>query len=80
MATRVTLYVDEEVVDKAKRYVKRSHTSLSKIVNDYLKLLSKENRDEEMVQAPTTRSLRGILRGKEISETSYRRHLEEKYL
>ena len=80
MSARLTLYIDDEVVQKAKAYVKTRRTSLSKMVNDYLKILQTKESSESEQKAPLTRSLRGVLRGERLSEEAYRQYLEEKYL
>ena len=80
MSARLTLYIDDEVVQKAKAYVKSRRTSLSKMVNDYLKTLQTKEKNESSPQAPLTRSLRGILQDKHLSEDAYHQYLEEKYL
>ena len=81
MQTKLTLRLDEELVRRAKAHAKREGKSLSQIVSDYFSLLkqpSGENREAEP-GAPLTQSLRGILRGAEVDEEDYRRHLDEKH-
>jgi hypothetical protein len=80
MSARLTLYIDNEVVQKAKAYVKTRRTSLSKMVNDYLKTLQTKEISESEQQAPLTRSLRGVLRDERLSEKTYHQYLEKKYL
>ena len=67
---------------RAKAYAKREGKSLSQIVADYFSLLKQpvgESRAAEPAAAPLTQSLRGILRGSEVDEEDYWRHLDEKY-
>ena len=81
MQTKLTLRMDEKLVRRAKAYAKREGKSVSQIVADYFSLLrqpSGENGGAAPV-LPLTQSLRGILRGAEVDEEDYRRHLDEKY-
>lgn len=48
------------------------------MVADYFRTLESPP-DREPDLAPLTRSLRGILRGADLEEADYRRHLEEKH-
>lgn len=40
MLTKLTLTVDREVVVRAKHYAKRKHRSVSRIIEDYLRVIS----------------------------------------
>ncbi|TVR66469.1 MAG: antitoxin [Spirochaetaceae bacterium] len=40
MLTKLTLTVDRDVVVRAKRYAKRKHRSVSRIIEDYLRIVS----------------------------------------
>lgn len=72
---KLTLSVDERVIERARRYSARNDTSISKLVTDYLSGL--ESGSEAGV-APWVQRLRGILPS-DASEDEYRRHLEEKH-
>lgn len=72
--SKLTLSVDEEVVAGAKRFAAAQGTSVSRLVERYLTLLS---RPEEPPPAPVLQELRGLL--KEGSREDYRRHLVRKY-
>jgi hypothetical protein len=72
---KLTLSVDEKVVRGAKRYAAARGTSVSRLVERYLDLLS---RPFDMEQAPPVlKMLRGAARGVPAGE--YRRHLARKY-
>lgn len=73
--SKLTLSVDEEVVRDAKRYAASRGTSISRLVERYLSLLSRPPRSEE--QTPVLKMLRGAARGE--SADTYRRHLDRKY-
>jgi hypothetical protein len=73
---KLTLSVDEKVVRGAKRYAAARGTSVSRLVERYLDLLSKPPRSDD--QTPVLRMLRGAARGG-VSADAHRRHLSRKY-
>jgi hypothetical protein len=73
---KLTLSVDPMVVSRAKRLAKARGTSLSRIVESYLRAMSEEA-DGGSDQPPILRSLRGILKTADFQD--YRRHLASKY-
>ncbi|MBI1298342.1 antitoxin [bacterium] len=89
MTTKLTLRIDEELIQAAKAYASRRNTSVSQIVARYFELLSKENEQESVRESaeayvldlpPITASLWGMLEGKRVEIEDYQKHLEEKYL
>ena len=72
---KLTLSVDEKVVRGAKRYAAARGTSVSRLVERYLDLLSRP--PQAGVQTPVLRMLRGAARG--VPADSHRRHLTRKY-
>lgn len=80
MATKLTLRIDEELIERAKAYSKETGKSVSQLVADYLSALPHQRTGEAVRQTPIVRSLRGMLRGAVLDAEAYRRHLEEKYL
>jgi len=42
MNTKLTLTIEREIIDRAKSYAKEKNRSLSDIIENYLKLLTKE--------------------------------------
>jgi hypothetical protein len=72
---KLTLSVDEKVVRGAKRYAAARGTSVSRLVEQYLDLLSKPPRSDD--QTPVLRLLRGSGRG--VSADAHLRHLSRKY-
>ncbi len=79
MHAKLTLRLDAELIQLAKSYSRQTGKSLSQIVADYFARLTARP-VEDAATTPLVRSLRGSLRGAEIDEDDYRRHLEEKYL
>lgn len=83
MSTKLTLTIQQEVIIKAKEYAKNKNRSLSNIIENYLKSLTKESeKDEEVKLTPVVRSLKGSF--KMPSDFDYKedltKKLEEKYL
>jgi hypothetical protein len=74
--TKLTLSVDEALVEKARAYSRRRGTSISQMVSRFLDALPDEGQEEEYT--PTVRRLLGIL-PPEADLAEYHRHLEEKY-
>jgi len=72
---KLTLSVDEKVVRGAKRYAAARGTSVSRLVERYLHLLSTPPRSDE--QTPVLRMLRGPPRA--LPADSHRRHVSRKY-
>lgn len=80
MATKLTLRIDEGLLQRAKSYSKKTGKSVSQIVADYFSLLTQENKEGAQLHAPLTQSLKGVLREAKISKTDYECCLEKKYL
>ncbi len=83
MSTKLTLTIQQEVIIKAKEYAKNKNRSLSNIIENYLKSLTKESeKDEKIKLTPVVRSLKGSF--KMPSDFDYKEELtnrlEEKYL
>lgn len=76
---KLTLSVDEAVVERAKRYAAREGTSVSRLVETYLDLLAGSPGKAQDPLPPITRRLVGVLKGARDDRDSYRRYLERKY-
>lgn len=80
MQAKLTLRIDEKLIERAKSHAHKTGKSVSRIVEDYFELLPEDGGTEERPLSPIVSSLRGILRGASVDEDDYRRHLEEKHL
>ena len=47
MNTKLTLTIEQEVIKRAKEYAKNQNRSLSDIIENYLKILTKEEQKEK---------------------------------
>lgn len=79
MQTKLTLRLEEDLIDQAKKFAASEGKSISKIVADYFSLLVKQSKKTDPRLPPITQSLIGIL-SSPIDESDYRHYLEEKYL
>ena len=73
---KLTLSVDEKVVSRAKRYAAKRGTSVSRIVEDYLDLVT-VSPGPTAKDPPVLTMLRGA--GKGTDARDYGRHLARKY-
>lgn len=80
MNTKLTLRMDDKLIESAKQYSSQSGKSISKIVADLFTIITNEKVKKQNEISPTVLSLKGILRGKESSAIDYKKHLENKYL
>lgn len=80
MQTKLTLSIDSDIIGQAKEYARMQHKSLSGLVENYLKLVTRKEQQTEEI-SPIVASLMGVVsmdvkdRGRE-EITAY---LEEKY-
>jgi len=82
MDAKLTLNIDKDVASRAKVYARKEGRSLSDLVENYLKLLTKNSTTEDSEYTPLVKSLLGCISlpedfdyKKEISE-----YLAKKYL
>ena len=79
MQTKLTIRLDSNVINRAKRIAKKRGTSLSRMVSDYFKgVTTAKTKDNAEELPPITRALAGSLKGADIAD--YHRYLEKKYL
>lgn len=82
MNTKLTLTIEQSVIEKAKKFAKKSERSLSDLIENYLKALTDEEITTKDEITPTVKSLRGAF--KLPKNFDYKRELtdrlSEKYL
>jgi len=74
--TKLTVRVPRDLLENAKRYAHQNHTTLTKLIEVYLRRIP--TRVEPLDDAPIVRRLSGTLTAK-VSIEDYKKHLEEKY-
>ena len=82
MNTKLTLTIEQSLIDKAKQYAKGKGRSLSDIVENYLKVIIKDENTTVIDSTPIATSLRGSF--KAPKDFDYKKELSkglsEKYL
>lgn len=80
MPTKLTLRLDEELIQVAKDYSRKSGKSVSRIVADLFEFMRNEKPGRTLDDSPATCSLKGVLKDATVSAEDYRAHLRDKYL
>lgn len=83
MNTKLTLTIEKEIIERAKNYAKEKNRSLSDIIENYLKTLTKEERKNKSKKLnPAVESLKGSF--KMPKDMDYKKELknrlEKKYM
>lgn len=82
MNTKLTLTIDQSLIQKSKKYAKSKGRSLSDIVENYLKAITKEDLKDSTDLTPIVKSLKGSF--KAPKDFDYKKELSnklsEKYL
>jgi hypothetical protein len=82
MNTKLTLTIEDFVIDKAKKYARQEGRSLSDIVENYLKAITSSTEVEQVELPPIVKSLKGSFNAPE--DFDYKKELvkslSEKYL
>ena len=79
MNTKLTLNIDEHVIEEAKFYAKNNSVSLSKLIENYLLSLTKRNTEETKI-SPLVESLTGVISLKSADyKKEYSDYLSKKY-
>jgi len=83
MNTKLTLTIEQEIIERAKKYAKEKNRSLSDIIENYLKVLTKSERKQKAEKLnPIVKSLKGSFKMPDNMDykKELRNRLEEKYL
>ena len=80
MQTKLTLRLEDELIEKAKLLAKQRGKSLSKLVSEYFNYITSKELKSETDLPPIVKSLYGSLADSDINETDYKKYIEGKYL
>ena len=82
MTTKLTLTIDQSIIEKAKQYAKGQGRSLSKIIENYLKAITSDEKNQVNKTTPITDSLRGSFKAPKNFDykEELAKRIEEKYL
>lgn len=59
MNTKLTLTIEQSIIERAKKYASGKGRSLSDIIENYLKIITKEEPKKEIELTPIVKSLKG---------------------
>lgn len=80
MDTKLTLKLNQEVIEKAKKYASDQKLSLSRIVEAYLQSLTNDKQEKDFEISPFVKSLStGIKVPADADQKEYADHLMDKY-
>jgi hypothetical protein len=81
MKKKLTLRMEQDVIEQAKAYAAKRGESVSKLVENYFAALTapKQPSGEQQQLPPITRRLADRLPAPDVDEEDYHRYLEEKY-
>jgi len=80
MQTKLTLRLDDDLIERAKVYAKGAGSSVSQLVADYFAVLDARLEVEKGLLTPLVRSMKGALRELDVDVEVYRRDREERHL
>ncbi len=69
MDTKLTLKLNKNVIELAKKYAKENNISISRMVENYLRAITK-NKNNHIEVSPLVESLTGVI---ELKEDDYRK-------
>ena len=80
MDTKLTLKLDDNIIDRAKDYARQKNVSLSKLIESYLNILTASKTDKSAV-TPLVKSISGIIKlsGDFDYKKNYKNYLAGKY-
>ena len=81
MTRKLTLKMNDKIIERAKRYAAKRRQSLSQLVEDYFRFLSEKEPAENIRMSPTVEELSGSVKlpSGYDPKTDYSRYLEQKY-
>lgn len=80
MNNKLTLRLDNQVIERAKDYARKKNTSLSKLIESYLELLTTSGKTDPEEVTPLVKSLSGVIKPSKIDpKKEYKKHLIKKY-
>lgn len=79
MNSKLTLRMDETLIQRAKAEAQRRGKSVSQMVSEYFDSLS-DPPAHEQTSSPVTTSLFGILKDRHMDEIDFKLHLLDKHL
>ncbi|MFH1194912.1 MAG: DUF6364 family protein [bacterium] len=79
MQTKLTLRMDKETIEKAKRISRVRRKSVSQLVADFIKREDISESLYEIEISPLVKKMRGLLKDEEVTSDEYYDYLEAKH-
>ncbi len=76
MNTKLTLTIEQTIIERAKVYAKEKGRSLSDIIENYLKSITSDKQDSESELSPLVKSLKGSF--KAPTDFDYKKELAKR--
>jgi hypothetical protein len=80
MQKKLTLRLEDELIERAKIYAKEAGRSVSQLVADYFAVLDARLEVEKGLVTPLVRSMKGALREVDVDVDVYRRDRDERHI
>ncbi len=82
MTTKLTLTIEQSVIEQAKKYAKDKERSLSDLIENYLKALISHTNEKDVALTPIVKSLKGSFNAPKSTDykTELTKRLTDKYL
>ncbi len=77
MNTKLTLSVNKEVIDHAKKYARSNNQSISALVQNYLVFITEKKIDDKIKISSTVKELAGII---DIDGSTNVKNMRHKYI
>ena len=62
MSTKLTLTIEKSVIEKAKTYARKSERSLSDLIENYLRILTREDKNPQVELSANLKSMKGAFK------------------
>lgn len=79
MQTKLTIRLDQKLINRAKVHARQTGKSISRLVADYFAVLDTPTPNEVGDLPPITRELYGALADARVDESDYHDYLEKKH-
>lgn len=77
MQSKLTLHINDELIEQARTYAEAQNKSLSQLVADYFTVITRS--PETKPFHPSLQSILGILEGHQVDEDDYKEYLWKKH-
>ncbi|ELR70705.1 hypothetical protein C900_03478 [Fulvivirga imtechensis AK7] len=79
MDSKLTLKLNQQIIDQAKKYAKENNTSLSKLIENYLQAVTSRKKKRSKI-SPLVESLTGVIKAENTDyKKDYTDYLSQKY-